>query len=434
MQSKDTIKTLRDIHLSPSFSLSYNEPLHIVKGQGAYLYDANGNQYLDAVNNIQHVGHCHPKVVEAAISQYQKLNTNTRFLDETMVNYAQALTQKLPGGLDVCFFTNSGSESNDLALRLARHFTSSKETIVLDGAYHGHLTSLIEISPYKHNGPGGQGAPDYVHAAPMPDPFRGKYRGADAGSAYAQEVKDILDKIHNNGKQVSAFIAEPIMGCGGQLIPPAGFFSDACQLVRDAGGLCIADEVQIGFGRMGDHYWGFETQGIIPDIVTLGKSMGNGHPISAVVTTREIADRFNNGMEYFNSIGGNPVSCAVGQAVLTVIEEEKLQHNALEVGDSLKSLLTKLKQKYAIIGDVRGNGLFLGIELVKDRKTLEPAAAEADHIVNEMKGKGILLSTDGPDHNVIKVKPPMVFSRENALSLVETLDTILSFPDSDLEY
>ena len=434
MQSKDSIRTLRDIHLSPSFSLSYKDPLHIVKGQGAYLYDANGNQYLDAVNNIQHVGHCHPKVVEAAISQYQKLNTNTRFLDETMVNYAQALTQKLPGGLDVCFFTNSGSESNDLALRLARHFTSSKETIVLDGAYHGHLISLIEISPYKYNGPGGQGAPDYVHAVPMPDPFRGKYRGADAGSAYAQDVKDILDKIHNNGKQVSAFIAEPIMGCGGQLIPPAGFFSDAFQLVRDAGGLCIADEVQIGFGRMGDHYWGFETQGVTPDIVTLGKSMGNGHPLSAVVTTREIADRFNNGMEYFNSVGGNPVSCAVGQAVLTVIEEEKLQHNALEVGETLKSLLTELKQKHAIIGDVRGNGLFLGIELVKDRKTLEPAAAEADHIVNEMKGKGILLGTDGPDHNVIKVKPPMVFSRENALSLVETLDTILSFPDSDLEY
>lgn len=199
--------------------------------------------------------------------------------------------------------------------------------------------------------------------------------------------------------------------------------------MRDAGGLCIADEVQIGFGRMGEQYWGFETQGIIPDIVTLGKSMGNGHPLSAVVTTREIADRFNNGMEYFNSFGGNPVSCAVGQAVLTVIEEEKLQHNALEVGDTLKSLLTKLKQKYAIIGDVRGNGLFLGIELVKDRN----AAAEADHIVNEMKGKGILLSTDGPDHNVIKIKPPMVFNRDNALSLVKNLDNILSFLRSDLE-
>ena len=209
--------------------------------------------------------------------------------------------------------------------------------------------------------------------------------------------------------------------------PPDGFFTDAFQLVRDGGGLCIADEVQIGFGRMGDHYWGFETQDIIPDILTLGKSMGNGHPLSAVVTTREIADRFNNGMEYFNSFGGNPVSCAIGQAVLTVIEKEKLQHNALEIGDKLKSLLTKLKQKYAIIGDVRGNGLFLGIELVKDHKTLEPAATEADYIVNEMKGKGILLSTDGPDHNVIKVKPPMVFSRDNALSLVKNLDNILSF-------
>ena len=218
------------------------------------------------------------------------------------------------------------------------------------------------------------------------------------------------------------------------MILPDGFLNKAYQLVKDAGGLCIADEVQIGFGRMGDHYWGFETQGIIPDIVTLGKSMGNGHPLSAVVTTREIADRFNNGMEYFNSFGGNPVSCAIGQAVLTVIEEEKLQHNALNVGEKLKSLLDELKQNHAIIGDVRGNGLFLGIELVKNRKTLEAAANEADHIVNEMKEKGILLSTDGPDHNVIKVKPPMVFSRRNAITLVETLDNILSFPGSVLEY
>ena len=434
MQNKQSIKTLRDIHLSPSLSLSYSEPLHIVKGQGQYLYDADGNQYLDAVNNIQHVGHCHPKIVEAAISQYKELNTNTRYLDQTIVKYAQALTQKLPDGLDVCFFTNSGSESNDLALRLARHFTSSKETIVLDGAYHGNLISLIEISPYKHNGPGGQGAPDYVHTVPMPDSFRGKYRGTDAGSAYAQEVKYILDRIHSNGKRISAFIAEPLMGCGGQLIPPDGFFIDTFQLVRNAGGLCIADEIQIGFGRMGEHYWGFETQGLIPDIVTLGKSMGNGHPLSAVVTTREIADRFNNGMEYFNSFGGNPVSCAVGQAVLTVIEEEKLQHNALEVGDTLMRLLTKLKQNHSIIGDVRGNGLFLGIELIKDHKTLKPAATEADQIVNKMKEKGILLSTDGPDHNVIKIKPPMVFTKDNAFFLVETLDNILSFPDTSSEY
>ena len=426
MLAKKSIYTLRKTHLSPSLSLSYNEPLHIVKGEGQYLYDADGCKYLDAVNNIQHVGHCHPKVVAAAQLQYEKLNTNTRYLDETIVNYAQKLTDKMPDGLDVCFFTNSGSEANDLALRIARHITQSKETIVLDAAYHGNLSSLIEISPYKHNGKGGSGAPDFVHTVPMPDPFRGKYKGKDSGTAYANEVQIAIDKIQESGKRVSVYIAESLMGCGGQLVLPKGFLKESFKKVREAGGLCIADEVQIGFGRMGDHFWGFETQGVIPDIVTMGKSMGNGHPISAVVTTRSIADAFNNGMEYFNSFGGNPVSCAVGHAVLNVIEDEKLQQHAMEVGDYLKSMLIELKEKHSIIGDVRGHGLFLGAELVRDLGSLEPAYKEAEQIVNSMKEKGILMSTDGPDHNVLKIKPPLVFNRENALCLIETLDEILS--------
>ncbi len=426
MLNKKTIQSFRETHLAPSLSLSYNDPLHIVKGEGQFLYDGDGNQYLDAVNNIQHVGHCHPKVVAAATTQYQKLNTNTRYLDETRVNYAQALTDKLPDGLDVCFFTNSGSEANDLALRIARHITQSKETIVLDAAYHGNLSSLIEISPYKHDGKGGSGAPDFVHVIPRPDPYRGKYRGEDSGKSYAHEVQMAMDKIQESGKRVSVFIAESLMGCGGQLVLPNGFLKESFQKVREAGGLCIADEVQIGFGRMGDHFWGFETQGVIPDIVTMGKSMGNGHPLSAVVTTRSIADTFNNGMEYFNSFGGNPVSCAVGHAVLKVIEEEELQQNAKEVGDYLKSMLNELKEKHSIIGDVRGHGLFLGEELVRDLDSLEPAGNEAEQIVNSMKEKGILISTDGPDHNVLKIKPPMIFTRENALFLTETLNEILS--------
>ena len=426
MLNKKTIQSFRETHLTPSLSLSYNDPLHIVKGEGQYLYDGDGNQYLDAVNNIQHVGHCHPKVVAAATTQYQKLNTNTRYLDETRVNYAQALTDKLPDGLDVCFFTNSGSEANDLALRIARHITQSKETIVLDAAYHGNLSSLIEISPYKHDGKGGSGAPDFVHVIPRPDPYRGKYRGEDSGKSYTHEVQMAMDKIQESGKRVSVFIAESLMGCGGQLVLPKGFLKESFQKVREAGGLCIADEVQIGFGRMGDHFWGFETQGVIPDIVTMGKSMGNGHPLSAVVTTRSIADTFNNGMEYFNSFGGNPVSCAVGHAVLKVIEEEELQQNAKEVGDYLKSMLNELKEKHSIIGDVRGHGLFLGEELVRDLGSLEPAGNEAEQIVNSMKEKGILISTDGPDHNVLKIKPPMIFTRENALFLTETLNEILS--------
>ncbi len=363
--------------------------------------------------------------MEAAQSQYETLNTNTRYLDETIVKYAKELTATLPDGLDVCFFTNSGSEANDLALRMARECSKSKETILLDGAYHGNLSSLIEISPYKHNGPGGNGAPDHVHVIPMPDSFRGKYRGEDCGDRYIDEVITAVNNIQDNDKKVSAFISEALMGCGGQLILPEGFLQKAFELVKKDGGLCIADEIQIGFGRMGSHFWGFESESVVPDIVTMGKSMGNGHPLSAVVTTKEIADKFNNGMEYFNSFGGNSVSCAVGQAVLDVIKDESLQDHALKVGDYLLEQLQQLKQHHDIIGDVRGRGLFIGIELNRD-EDLTPADTEAHNIINRMKEKGVLLSTDGPDHNVIKIKPPIVFNIENAEELVKKLDETMT--------
>ena len=419
MSDRNRLQKLRKKYLSQSFSLSYNEPLHLVRGRGQYLYDSKGNEYLDAVNNIQHVGHSHPKVTEAANEQFKKLNTNTRYLDK-------ALTDKLPSNLNKCYFTNSGSESNDLALRIARNHSNSKETIVLEGAYHGHVTSLIEISPYKHDGPGGKGPPEYVHVVPMPDPFRGIYRGQSSGLKYAAEVKTILDEIRLDNKRVSAFIFEPILGCGGQIIPPNGFLSSSFKMVRDNNGVCIADEVQVGFGRMGESFWGFETQNIVPDIVTLGKSIGNGHPLSVVVTSEDLSNEFNNGMEYFNSFGGNPVSCAIGHAVLKVIEEEELQKNAFRVGNELKTLLNEVKSVHDIIGDVRGKGLFLGIEIIRDLETLEPDKQVTHKIVNEMRNRKILLSSDGPDHNVIKVKPPMVFNSSNALFLVETLDKVLS--------
>lgn len=426
MSDRNRLQKLRKKYLSQSFSLSYNEPLHLVRGRGQYLYDSKGNEYLDAVNNIQHVGHSHPKVTEAANEQFKKLNTNTRYLDKTILDYARALTDKLPSNLNKCYFTNSGSESNDLALRIARNHSNSKETIVLEGAYHGHVTSLIEISPYKHDGPGGKGPPEYVHVVPMPDPFRGIYRGQSSGLKYAAEVKTILDEIRSDNKRVSAFIFEPILGCGGQIIPPNGFLSSSFKMVRDNNGVCIADEVQVGFGRMGESFWGFETQNIVPDIVTLGKSIGNGHPLSVVVTSEDLSNEFNNGMEYFNSFGGNPVSCAIGHAVLKVIEEEELQKNAFIVGNELKTLLNEVKSVHDIIGDVRGKGLFLGIEIIRDLETLEPDKQVTHKIVNEMRNRKILLSSDGPDHNVIKVKPPMVFNSSNALFLVETLDKVLS--------
>ena len=426
MRSKDSLSTLRNKYLSPSFSLSYKDPLNIIHGKGQYLYDSNGIKYLDGVNNIQHVGHSHPKIIEAANAQFKKLNTNTRYLDETVLNYARSLTKKLPEGLNKFFFTNSGSESNDLALRLARKYANSRETIVLDGAYHGHLISLIEISPYKFNGPGGEGPAEYVHTLPMPDPFRGKYRGYDSGPLYFKEMEEVLKKLQLDKKKISAFISESVMGCGGQIFPPDGFLEPSYDTVREHGGLCIADEVQIGFGRLGEVFWGFESQGLRPDIVTLGKSIGNGHPLSVVVTSDNVAEKFHNGMEYFNSFGGNPVSCAVGQAVLEIIEEEELQKNALEVGQALLKMLNDLKMNHDLIGDVRGQGLFIGIELIEDMESLTPSAKAAKQIVELMKEDRILLSVDGPDHNVIKIKPPMVFNSDNALFLVETLDKILS--------
>ena len=426
MSNHKKILELRKQYLSPSLSLSYEDPIHIVRGEGQYLYDAEGLRYLDAVNNIQHVGHCHPKVVSAAMEQNTLLNTNTRYLDETIVRYAKLLTKKLPDGLDVCFFTNSGSESNDLALRIARCITGSKETIVLDGAYHGHLSSLIEISPYKHNAPGGEGPPDFVYSIPLPDSFRGIYRGDNCTADYVNEVKKVIYKINDSSKTLSAFFVEALMGCGGQIVLPEGFLKKSFELVRKSGGLCIADEVQIGFGRMGTDFWGFETCGVIPDIVTLGKSIGNGHPLSAVVTTKEIADQFNNGMEYFNSYGGNPVSCAIGEAVLDVIEDEGLQENAEIVGSYLIEELFKLQSKYTFIGQIRGQGLFIGIELISNTDTLKPNKTLAAKIVNQMKNAGILISIDGPDHNVLKIKPPMVFNLENANELVINLKTIFN--------
>jgi 4-aminobutyrate aminotransferase-like enzyme/Ser/Thr protein kinase RdoA (MazF antagonist) len=431
-QSKAAILQKRQQRLGPSLSVSYQEPLKIVRGLGQFLYDEAGRPYLDCVNNVCHVGHSHPRVVETAFRQMALLNTNTRYLHDTIIHYAERLTATLPDPLNVCFFVNSGSEANDLALRLARTYTGQRDTIVLDGAYHGNLTSLIEISPYKFDGPGGQGAPPHVQKILMPDGYRGPYKGNDrpTGQQYAAHVQQAIDNIQAQNRAVGVFIAEALLSCGGQIVLPDGYLETAYQMVRAAGGVCIADEVQVGFGRVGSHFWGFQTQGVVPDIVTMGKPIGNGHPLAAVVTTAEIAQAFHNGMEYFNTFGGNPVSCAVGLAVLGVIKEEQLQEHALRVGGHLKAGLTGLMAKHTLIGDVRGLGLFLGIELVRDRETLEPAAEEATAVVEQMKGRGILLSTDGPLHNVIKIKPPLVFTTADVDFLTAALDQVL--PNADL--
>lgn len=418
----ENIQARRKECIGGNLSVSYRTPLHIVRGHRQYLYDHCGRAFLDAVNNVPHVGYSHPRVNAAAIRQMRVLNTNTRYLHKTLVEYAERLAATMPDPLNICYFVNSGSEANDLALRLAFAHTGRRDLVVLEGAYHGHLSSLIDISPYKFDGPGGTGAPSHVHQAPVPDEYRGRFRGGSAAEQYARELKVKIDSVPDG---IAAFICESLLGCGGQIELPQGYLHEAYQHVRDAGGVCIADEVQVGFGRMGSDFWGFQTQQVTPDIVVLGKPMGNGHPLAGVVTTAEIAHSFDNGMEFFSTFGGNPVSCIVGMAVLDVIESENLQKNAELTGTLLKKALQDLKEAHPIIGDVRGRGLFLGVELVRDRETQEPADREATYIANRMRDHGILISTDGPLHNVLKIKPPMVFHPENAIRLAYTLNAIL---------
>ncbi|PIQ63054.1 MAG: hypothetical protein COV99_04595 [Bacteroidetes bacterium CG12_big_fil_rev_8_21_14_0_65_60_17] len=418
--------------LGPNLSLAYDVPRHIVRGYMQYLYEPTGRAYLDAVNNVPHVGHQNDRVVEAVTRQYRALNTNTRYLHTTVLDFAERLAATLPDGLDVVYVVNSGSEANDLALRMARTATGRQDTMVLDGAYHGHLTSLIGISPYKFDGPGGSGRPPGTHVVPMPDAFRGPFRGmtAETGAAYADTIRDALEQAAKGDERagegrIAAFIAESVPGCGGQIVPPPGYFKAAAAHVRRAGGLFIADEVQIGLGRAGTAFWGFELQDVVPDIVVVGKPIGNGQPLAAVVTTRAIADAFDNGMEYFNTFGGNPVSAAAGLAVLDELESKGLQEHARIVGGKLLADLRGLAPRHEIMGDVRGTGLFIGVELVRPGGSLAPLRAAARYAVDRLADEGVFTSTDGPDGNVIKIKPPMVFTEQNAEYLVMTLDRIL---------
>nr|XP_055068069.1 ethanolamine-phosphate phospho-lyase [Misgurnus anguillicaudatus] len=423
---------LRKKHVGPSCKVFFShDPIKIVRARGQYMYNEKEERYLDCINNVAHVGHSHPDVVKAGAKQMELLNTNSRFLHDNLVLYAQRLQATLPEKLSVCYFVNSGSEANDLALRLAWQHTGHKDIITLENAYHGHVSSLIDISPYKFHQMAGAEQSQHVHVALSPDIYRGKYREdhPDPATAYADNVKEIIEQAHNKGRKIAAFIAESLQSCGGQVIPPVGYFQKVAQHVRKAGGLFIADEVQVGFGRVGSHFWAFQLQGedFIPDIVTMGKPIGNGHPMSCVITTTEVAESFmSSGMEYFNTFGGNPVSCAIGLAVLDVIEKEDLQGNALRVGGYLTQLLDNLKEKHPLVGDVRGHGLFVGVELVRDKKQRTPATAEAQDVIYRLKEQRILLSADGPHRNVLKFKPPMCFSREDADLAVGKIDQILT--------
>ncbi|MBS1811555.1 MAG: aminotransferase class III-fold pyridoxal phosphate-dependent enzyme [Acidobacteria bacterium] len=425
--NKAATLTTRRQRIGRNLSIGYREPVKVVRGWMQYLYDEEGRCYLDAYNNVPHVGHCHPRVVEAAREQYGILNTNTRYLHDAINEFAEKLCATLLPRLSVCYFVNSASEANELAIRLARAHTKQRDMIVLEAAYHGHTNALIDISPYKHDGPGGTGAPDWVHTAPIPDGYRGAYKYDDpnAGAKYAQPVADIIERLREQGRGVAGYIAESLPSVGGQIVLPPDYLAAVYQAVRAAGGVCIADDVQTGYGRIGTHFYGFEQQGVEPDIVVLGKPIGNGHPLGAVVTTPEIADAFDNGMEFFSTFGGSTVSCVIGKTVLEVVQEENLQEHAMRVGERMLAGMRPFVDRFPLVGDVRGSGLFLGVELVRDRETLEPADKEASYVANRMRDHGILLGTDGPFHNVVKIRPPMPFSEADADLLATTLEQVL---------
>jgi 4-aminobutyrate aminotransferase-like enzyme len=422
----ETLATRRRL-FGHNLSIAYREPLKAVRGWRQYLFDDVGRRYIDAYNNVPHVGHAHPRVVAAAQRQMTLLNTNTRYLSDLVNEYAERLTATFPAPLSVCFLVNSASEANELALRLARSFTRRRDMIVLEAAYHGNTTGLIDLSPYKHAGPGGAGAPDWVHTVPIPDVYRGTYKAAEpnAGVMYARHVATVIDHLRQSRRGIAGFIAETCPSVGGQIVFPPGYLAEVYAHVRAAGGVTIADEVQTGLGRMGTSFWAFEDQGVVPDIVVMGKPLGNGHPIGAVVTTSEIAASFDNGMEFFSTFGGNTVSCAIGLAVLDVLRDEQLQSHALRIGQRMLAGLRPFVDRHPIVGDVRGSGLFLGVELVRDRATLEPAGSEASYVANRLRELGILLGTDGPYHNVVKIRPPMPFNAEDADLLVSTLDRVI---------
>ncbi len=422
----DELRTKRRRHISNALSLTFDDPVKFVRGRGQYLINERGRPFIDLYNNVCHVGHCHPHVVAAGQRQLARLNTNTRYLFDGLTEYAERLCATLPPQLEVCFLVNSGSEANELALRLARAHTGAKDIVVVDNAYHGHTNTLIDISPYKFMGKGGAGRPKpWVHVVPIPDGYRGAYKGPgrESGIAYGDEVGEVVAGVD---RPLAGFIAESLMSVGGQVIPPAGYFETVFRHVRKAGGVCILDEVQVGFGRVGEAFWAFELQGVVPDIVVMGKPIGNGHPLGAVVTTRAVAESFERkGMEFFSTFGGNPVSCAIGSAVLDVIEDERLQENALRVGTQLRDGLRGLMPRHEMLGDVRGVGLFIGVELVKDHDTMDPAPEEAAKLVNELRRRRVLTGTDGPHENVVKIKGPMVLTEEDAAVAISAFDEVL---------
>jgi 4-aminobutyrate aminotransferase-like enzyme len=402
----------------------YDPPLHLVRGEGVWLYDAQGRAYLDVYNNVPHVGHCHPHVVEAIARQAGRLNTNTRYLYDEVLDYAERLTATLPAGLDVAAFVNSGSEAVDLAWRMSKAHTGQRGAVVMEEAYHGWTDAVEALSP--------AGKPDsamapHVMTLMAPDAYRGRYGAniADRAARYAADADRAVDSLQAAGLQPAAFIADPGFCTNGIHEPLSGYLGRVYDRMRAAGAVCIADEVQTGFGRTGGSMWGFAMHSVTPDIVTMGKPVANGHPLGVVVTRREIMDSFMSRTSFFSTFGGNNVACAAGMAVLDVLEKEQLQASALKVGEHLKAGLRGLMKKHDLIGDVRGMGLMIGVELVTDRKALTPATKETKRVLNLMRDHGVLVGYEGRDVNIVKVRPPMPFKIEHADQTVDAMDKAL---------
>ncbi len=425
--SPEEVLEMRKHYVNPAIFHYYKKPIMIVEGKGQYLFDEKGRRYLDGFGGIVtvSVGHCHPEVVKAANTQNETIqHTTTIYLNPGIALYAKELAAKMSGDLKVCYFVNSGSEANDLAILMARAYTGNYDLIALRNAYHGGSPGTMALTSHhtwKFNVPHSFG----VTHARMPDLYRGQYgpEDPDAGKKYAADIHETV-QFCTSGR-IAAFIAESIQGVGGSVVFPDGYLQHAYAHARDAGGLCIADEVQAGFGRTGTHFWGFETQGVMPDIVTMAKGIGNGCPLAAVVTTPEIARTLASRI-HFNTFGGNPVSCAQGRAVLRVIDKEGLQKNSLEIGARLTAGFHRLAEKHPIIGDVRGKGLMLGIELVKDRATKEPAKEACAEVFERCKDLGLLIGKGGLWGNTLRIKPPMCIHRADADFMIAVIDEALS--------
>jgi len=415
-RDRDLMERRRRV-LGPAYRLFYDKPVHFVRGEGVWLYDADGNAFLDVYNNVASVGHCHPHVVEALSRQAAVLNTHTRYLSDGVLDYAERLTAKLPREVSQMMFTCTGSEANDLALRIAREHTGGDGFIVTQNAYHGVTQAVAELSPSL-----GAAVKLGAHVRTVPAPL---HQG-DVAATFAAGVRVALDEFEAAGVRPAAFLVDTVFSSDGVFTDPPGFLAQAVDVARKAGALFIADEVQAGFGRTGDHFWGFERHGVIPDMVTMGKPMGAGHPMAGVAVRPDVLDAFGRASRYFNTFGGNPVSCAVGEAVLDVIEHEHLMENAARVGAVLKSRLEALAQAHDVIGEVRGAGLFIGVDVRPCAKRSLSGAQLALHIVNGLRERRVLISATGPDANVLKIRPPLTFSEENVELFMNALTEVLA--------